>query len=170
MQIDVSKLLQSDVGTTSSLRLSEKIEDLDKEIKVVSPALGEVELLRTDEGILVKGNFSTTLELTCSRCLEKFKKKSRIEFEQEYIPFWKRSDDKIKEGKRQEGFVIDEKNKISLTEVVRQEFLVNLPMKLICRPDCEGLCGQCGQNLNIKKCKCKKVKSTSERQLKDFIK
>lgn len=169
MQIDVSKLLQSDVGTESSLKLSEEIEDLDKEIKAVSPASGEIELLHTDEGILIKVNFNIMLELVCSRCLEKFKKKIRVEFEQEYVPFWKKTDDKMREEERSEGFVIDKNNKIDISETIRQEILINLPMKIICKSSCHGLCSQCGQNLNIKKCKCKKIKSTGERKLKDYL-
>ncbi len=170
MQIDVSKLLQSKVGDTSSYKLSEKVENFDKEIKLISPISGEVKLLRTDEGILAQGNIETTLELKCSRCLEMFKKKIKIDFEQEYVPSWEKNSDEIREEERQEGFIIDESNKIDILETVRQDILINMPMELVCKSSCRSLCDQCGQNLNIKKCKCKKVKSISERKLKDFLK
>ncbi len=100
----------------------------------------------------------------------RFKKKIKIKFEQEYVPCWKRNNDKIREEERQEGFVIDKNNKIDIFKAIREDILVNLPMKLICRSSCKGLCDQCGQNLNIKKCKCKKVKITDGKKLGDFLK
>jgi len=49
-------------------------------------------------------------------------------------------------------------DEIFLDEDIRQCFLINLPMKNICRDNCKGICNTCGQNLNEKQCKCKKEK------------
>lgn len=41
------------------------------------------------------------------------------------------------------------------TEVfVRDEILVNLPMKVLCKDDCKGICNKCGTNLNKGSCDC----------------
>jgi len=37
---------------------------------------------------------------------------------------------------------------------VREQVLLAIPMSAVCREDCAGLCAQCGQNLNEKKCGC----------------
>ncbi|MBN1225748.1 MAG: DUF177 domain-containing protein, partial [Deltaproteobacteria bacterium] len=43
---------------------------------------------------------------------------------------------------------------IDLTEVVREQILLAVPMIPICKEDCKGLCPYCGQNLNQCKCVC----------------
>jgi len=43
---------------------------------------------------------------------------------------------------------------IDLSELLREQFYLVLPMKPLCRPDCKGLCSQCGVNLNIETCQC----------------
>ena len=37
---------------------------------------------------------------------------------------------------------------------IYNEILVNLPMKVLCRTDCKGICNRCGVNLNVSTCKC----------------
>ena len=47
-----------------------------------------------------------------------------------------------------EGFEID------LTELVREQILLNLPEQVFCREDCKGLCEKCGANRNLINCNC----------------
>jgi uncharacterized protein len=51
-------------------------------------------------------------------------------------------------------FTIDEYHVIDLTEAIRQYTLLALPMKLLCREVCAGLCSSCGHNLNQGPCNC----------------
>jgi uncharacterized protein len=41
-----------------------------------------------------------------------------------------------------------------LADVLREQVLLALPMKVICRSDCRGLCPSCGANLNHEECRC----------------
>ena len=45
---------------------------------------------------------------------------------------------------------------IDLAEEIRQETLLNLPQKILCREDCKGICPGCGVNLNTEACQCNK--------------
>jgi uncharacterized protein len=54
----------------------------------------------------------------------------------------------------EEANLIDEQHLLDLSEVVRQEFLVKSDSLFYCRPDCKGLCPQCGQDLNLGPCNC----------------
>jgi uncharacterized protein len=45
-------------------------------------------------------------------------------------------------------------DQIDLNEVLREQFYLALPMKPLCREDCEGLCPKCGTNLNTGTCTC----------------
>ncbi len=48
---------------------------------------------------------------------------------------------------------------IDLDSEVREELIVNYPLKPLCRQDCKGMCLKCGKNLNIEKCDCEKHKA-----------
>ena len=45
---------------------------------------------------------------------------------------------------------------IDLGEDIRQEIILDLPVRVLCREDCKGFCPGCGINLNKEQCKCKK--------------
>ncbi len=45
--------------------------------------------------------------------------------------------------------------KIDLSEFLKEQIVLSLPYKLLCKEDCKGLCPKCGTNLNIEKCNCK---------------
>jgi uncharacterized protein len=53
-----------------------------------------------------------------------------------------------------DAFVIDEQDQLDLTEAVRQYRETALAMAPLCRPDCKGLCPNCGADLNIGPCDC----------------
>jgi len=45
---------------------------------------------------------------------------------------------------------------IDLTEILRTLFILNMDTKFLCKPDCKGLCPNCGKNLNLGACECRK--------------
>ena len=51
---------------------------------------------------------------------------------------------------------IYEGDKIDLSELVREQIILNLPEKIFCSEDCKGLCAKCGANRNLIDCNCDK--------------
>ena len=43
---------------------------------------------------------------------------------------------------------------LELEDVLREQVLLAVPIKTVCRIDCKGLCPRCGQNLNQGSCTC----------------
>jgi uncharacterized protein len=54
-------------------------------------------------------------------------------------------------------FTIGGDHVLDLSEAIRQYAIMALPMAPICRPDCAGLCPECGQNLNQGSCACRAI-------------
>ncbi|MBR2364907.1 MAG: DUF177 domain-containing protein [Lentisphaeria bacterium] len=52
-------------------------------------------------------------------------------------------------------------NFYDLTDEVRENLLLSMPMRIKCKEDCKGLCLSCGANLNKEKCTCKKSRKTA---------
>jgi len=82
MQIDVSHLLKSPIGSIQNYQVNETIDIAG----VQSMVRGEVKLMRTDHGILVEGRLYSEIEASCSRCLSLFQCPMTINIEEEFFP------------------------------------------------------------------------------------
>jgi uncharacterized protein len=153
MEINVAQLLKEAIGLSRRYKIDETVDfSEDKRDRRVS---GEVSLLRTQRGVLVRSKLSSELELTCSRCLSVFERPLKISFEEEYIQTVDVNSGLPFQNSGEPGaFTIDEHHVIDLTEAVRQYALLAMPMKPLCREDCAGLCLGCGHNLNQESCDC----------------
>lgn len=100
--------------------------------------------------ISCKCNGYIVLEIPCDRCLKPVDYKIDIDYFKD-LDMNKTSEEKIAE--------LDEENYLDGTNfdfevLIHNEILVNLPMKVLCRNDCKGICNRCGANLNMGSCKC----------------
>ena len=151
MQINVSQLLKSPIGSTRDYEVSE-IVDIAGGNSMVQ---GEVRLMRTDRGILAKGTLHTEVEATCSRCLSLFGCPLALNIEEEYFPVTDVVSGTSLPLPGEPGcFTIDEHHVLDLAEAIRQYVLLVIPMKTLCRQNCAGLCPSCGHNLNEGSCNC----------------
>jgi uncharacterized protein len=75
---------------------------------------------------------------------------ARIHFSQEYEPSIDPETGRAVERDESDDAVrfIDEHNEIDLTPVLREEFALTEPMHPLCRPECPGLCSECGARLD----------------------
>lgn len=157
MQYNVAQLLKGPIGAERRYAMREEIQGLDPELEPVSPLVGSVTLLRTSQGILVTGRLRTMLRMACHRCLEPMIGEVVLDLEEEFHPaahFAEASLDKVPEEDYDEALLIDEHHVLDLSEVIRQELWLFSPMEALCRPDCAGLCPECGGNRNLGECRC----------------
>ncbi len=103
-----------------------------------------------EKKFLMKAVIELALIILCDRCLEDVKKSFCIETEREF---------NMGETEAQRIEALDETNFISgssldVDSFVYGEILMNLPMKILCRKDCKGICNRCGTNLNHGTCDC----------------
>lgn len=103
-------------------------------ISFTSSIAASAKVLKAGGEVLADIKLEAPVEYTCGRCLAKFQSVLKKEFKTNY--------------ESKPGDVIE------LDEDIRQEMMLDYPMKSLCKPDCKGLCPNCGQNLNIEKCEC----------------
>lgn len=108
------------------------------DLKFISPILLNVFITKDQDDLYAHVTAKGRIEAVCGRCL------CRVEFD-----FNKEFD-----------FSYDVKGKTSLdiTDDIRQEIILEYPLRLLCAPDCKGLCLICGKNLNEGNCGHKKEK------------
>lgn len=156
MQIKVAQLLKQATGASQSYKIDDTFYFPEEEIAELY-VQGELELTRTERGILVKGAFQGKTPLTCSRCLSLFDYPLTFKVEEEFFPLDVTGGIPLSEDLP--AFTIDEHHVLDLSEAMRQYALLSMPMKPLCRPNCAGLCPQCGANLNQGACRCTPQKS-----------
>jgi uncharacterized protein len=153
MDMNVSQLLLESIGSMRDYDIDDVIDITGEGNK--SRVKGTCNFIRTQRSILVRCDLSTEVELTCGRCLQKFKQPIKIKFNEEFFPTLDvESGISMPAPEESSAFTIDEHHTLDLTEAVRQYAVMAIPIKALCRKDCAGLCAKCGKNLNQGKCDC----------------
>ena len=137
-------MLEADLGESREMELdypSVEIDDVS-----LTPLKGSFQVIRSSKGLYITGELYSSIETECARCLDRVK--SPITIKMDDLFYYPASTAPPGDfGVGEDGFV-------DLNPLVRQLSLLDIPMKPFCRPDCKGLCVQCGNNLNFDACEC----------------
>ncbi len=111
----------------------------------------DVEINVQCKNYYLKLSFSTNINRSCDRCLEDYSIPYSTGTKMIYT-----EDGTLDPENKQDDlhFLSAGQATADLTDDVRQNLLLNLPMKSICSESCKGLCATCGANLNEKQCDC----------------
>ncbi|RKY31833.1 MAG: hypothetical protein DRP74_03980 [Candidatus Omnitrophota bacterium] len=136
MKIDINRI------PAEGFSLEEKMDSLGEDLATEVVALKGPLIIKAAASMITNAvtidvYLSGKLKMKCSRCLNDFEidleKKLRFNYQA---------------NKSQP--IID------LDPEIKQEVILDYPIKTLCRPDCKGLCPDCGENLNEGECKCRK--------------
>ena len=106
--------------------------------------------------IRVRGELRGQLEMDCARCLAPLVWTVSCPLDAFYRPMAEIAREEevaISADEAELGFY--EGDGLELADVVRDQILVELPMRSVCRPDCRGLCPICGKDRNMEPCECR---------------
>ena len=155
MIIDISTLVKSINRVTT--------EEVVIEMNTFSSRLGDFPILKKspvalslanqeNKKLLIRGAVDIEVSIPCGRCLEEvptqicFDIDKKLEINDSAL-----IDDEMEENDYLIGFELD------VDKLVYAEILVNWPMKVLCKEDCEGICKVCGANLNKGDCGCQRT-------------
>jgi uncharacterized protein len=123
---------------------------------------GEVEVLHEHRGpkdivadIRIRGGFSGTFRVPCARCVEPVEILLAADFDLIFRPAAADSESlerSITAPETEIGYY--QKDSLLLEDVLREQVLLSLPVRTLCKPDCKGLCPRCGENRNSIACTC----------------
>ena len=125
-------------------------------------AAGRAEVLHEHRGprdivadIRLRGRFAGRFQVPCARCVEPVEIPLGAEFDLIFRPAGADSDAperSITAPETEIGYY--QKDSLSLEDVLREQVLLSLPVRTLCKPDCKGLCPRCGENRNHQPCSC----------------
>jgi uncharacterized protein len=105
---------------------------------------GSARFSRTPQGILLQGLFKGRVNAQCVRCLADIEQLLTSDFSELYA-FDERT-------LTDAGLLYPEDGNIDLAPLLREYMLLELPIRPLCRPDCKGLCPECGTDWNTTTC------------------
>ncbi|MFA9398714.1 MAG: DUF177 domain-containing protein [Clostridiaceae bacterium] len=147
MFFNINELKKNKVSKSPfEIKYSEDIfKDGEEIIQFLSPIeiIGEFSPL--GDIIYLNAKLNGVLLLTCSRCLEEYEYTLQLDLSERFTTDLNSMDE--------ETILISE-DKIDITELVRNNIVLSLPIQKLCREDCKGLCPKCGTNLNLSTCNC----------------
>lgn len=145
LRLTVSLHLVGEDGLDLDGRLAPAALELEEDDRLSSPSPLYYNLRAQMAGadLLVNGLVETKLRARCDRCLSYF-------------------DYALREPGACHLFEAPANDLLDLTDLIREDLLLLIPQKVLCREDCKGLCARCGQNLNVRPCSCQQEKPASD--------
>lgn len=105
--------------------------------------------------IRVRGHLGTRLKACCDRCLAPVEIPLERDFDLLYRPIGSIAhEEEIKVPKDESEVGFYSGDGVALPDVVTEQVILSVPMKIVCGPECLGLCPVCGANRNLEKCHC----------------
>jgi uncharacterized protein len=153
MLLDLTQIRQPETELARRYEPSQ-FEERSQQFRVIAPVDLQLKIYKDHARFRLVGTVATVLELTCSRCLEPFTVPVNASFDLRYLPQSENvgGEREVKGDDFSESYYQDDV--IDLGQLIEEQFYLALPMKPLCRPDCKGLCSNCGTNLNVAACDC----------------
>jgi len=144
-----------------TLEGKEKTYTLDIEMKTYHGPYGDYEIADAKPVVLrimnlggkkleLEGKVELTLLIPCDRCLEPVP--NELSFDVIRMVDLSETRDESEEDLEEQPYVIG--YCLDVDQLVCDELILNLPMKVLCSEDCKGICNRCGTNLNHETCDC----------------
>ncbi len=121
-------------------------------ISAAGPVKIRLNVVRTDEQVHVQGDIRMSVHTECARCLAEVIAEVEAPVDIVLVPT---GPGRESEDAEDEGFGTYREEEIDLAEHLRGQLALYFPSKFLCKPNCKGLCPQCGADLNNEECSCK---------------
>lgn len=147
---NVAGLLHEPPGATRDARLRDHYVTLGPDVELAGPLDADLHFQRTNRGILVRGSLRAPLRRTCARCTDPYVEEVAVGVDEEFLPTLDPETGAVlaAEPGDEEALHIDAHHEIGLARVFHDELSLTEPMHALCRPDCPGLCVECGDKLD----------------------
>jgi len=143
LRINVGFLVHQPIGTYRDIHFEYPQLQIPPDFSI-EQFFGVVRISRTPQGLIFQGEFRGNHQEECVRCLAEFTQPLQTSFS-ELFAFTERS---VSDSE----LLVPEDGNVDLDPLVREYLLLEVPIRPLCKPDCKGLCVECGEDLNVRAC------------------
>lgn len=130
-----------------------------EDFEIVAPVHCHILFLRQNQNIYTKAQFSTSLLVSCRRCMESLETDIVADVELQFV--------QVDAPEKMDPRLVDAGERhytgeaIDLSDDARQGLVLEIPVWPLCSESCNGLCASCGANLNLDTCDCGELEESS---------
>lgn len=150
MKIDLAELFNGskvEIDIDTSFDMSDLVYSTYNPIRDLVVVKGR--LFSKADVVYLDINISFAFYGFCDRCADELKKDFSLNVKKIVV-------EELQNENDDDNYIVVKNRTLDLKELVYEEVSLSLPTKVLCKEDCKGLCAQCGANLNVSKCDCKK--------------
>ena len=156
MRIELENL-EGGRGEFAHVYQPEDLNPVDERVQITEPAQVNGKVRLAGNEVFVNGHVETRAQVECDRCLKPVELPVSADFALEYISGADYESSAVAELTEAEMSVsVFDGEAIDVDEIVKEQILLAVPTRMLCREDCKGICPECGTDLNSGECACKK--------------
>jgi len=131
------------------------LNPVDERISLSEPATVSGKVRLAGNEVFVNGHVETRAKVECDRCLQPVETPVNTEFALEYITGSEYESGGVAELTEAEMSVsVFDGEAIDVDEIVKEQIVLAVPTRMLCREDCKGICPECGTDRNTGDCNC----------------
>ena len=154
MRIELENL-EGGKGDFAHVYQPDDLNPVDERVSLIQPATVSGKVRLAGNEVFVNGRVETQAQVECDRCLQPVEAPVDTDFALEYITgseYESGGPAELTEAEMSVS-VFDGKG-IDVDEVVKEQILLAVPTRMLCREDCKGICPECGADRNKGDCNC----------------
>ena len=154
MRIELENL-EGGKGDFAHVYNPDELNPVDERVNLTAPATVNGKIRLAGNEVFVNGHVDTRAQVECDRCLKPIELPVNADFELEYITGSEYESSAVAELTEAEMSVaVFDGEALDVDEIVKEQILLAVPTRMLCREDCKGICPQCGVDRNTGECNC----------------
>jgi len=156
MRIELENL-EGSKGDFAHVYQPDELNPVDERVSLIAPAAVNGKIRLSGNEVFVNGHVETRALVECDRCLKPVELPVNADFTLEYISDSDYESSEVAELTEDEMSVsVFDGSAIDVDEIVKEQILLAVPTRMLCREDCKGICPECGADRNTGECNCVK--------------
>ena len=149
--------LEGGKGDFAHVYQPDELNPVDERIRLTEPATVKGKVRLSGNEVFVNGHIDTRAQVECDRCLQQIELPVSADFALEYITGSDYESSELAELTEDAMAVsVFDGEALDVDEIVKEQILLAVPTRLLCREDCKGICPECGIDKNTGECQCVK--------------
>jgi len=154
MRIELENL-EGSKGDFAHVYQPEELNPVDERVSLTAPAAVNGKVRLSGNQVFVNGHIETRAQVECDRCLKPIELPVNADFTLEYISGSDYETSQVAELTEAEMSVsVFDGQAIDVDEIVKEQILLTVPTRMLCREDCRGICPECGADRDTGECNC----------------
>src|SRR5215213_3553191 len=154
MRIELENL-KGGKGGFAHVYQPDDLNPVDERIRLIEPVIVKGNIRLAGAEVFVNGHIDTRAQVECDRCLRPVELPVNAVFALEYITGQDYQSSQVAELTDEAMSVsVFDGEAIDVDEIVKEQILLAVPSRMLCRDDCKGICPECGMDRNTGECSC----------------